>query len=130
MARVFVDTSAIYALIDRDDAEHVAAKSRLRALKKARAEPVITNFIVAESHALLLTRLGPDVARSWLTSNVWHTERATEADESRARWIVGEYVDKSFSYTDAISFAVMERLGLKKALAFDRHFTQYGWQLV
>jgi predicted nucleic acid-binding protein len=130
MARVFVDTSAIYALIDRDDAEHSGAKSRLRALKKARVEPVLTNFVVAETHALLLARLGASVARAWLVRNVWHVERATEADESAGRRIIAEYVDKTFSFTDAVSFAVMERLGMTRAFAFDRHFEQYGLQLV
>lgn len=130
MARVFVDTSAIYALIDRDDAEHAAARSRLRALKKAKAEPILSNFIVAETQALLLARLGPAVARAWLAGNVWHVERATEADETAARRIVLEYEDKTFSLTDAISFAVMERLGLKRAFTFDRHFVQYGMQAV
>ena len=70
MARILVDTSAVYALIDRDDACHESAKSRLSALKKARAEPVLTNFIVAECHALLLARLGAPLARRWLLSSV------------------------------------------------------------
>ena len=130
MARVLVDTSAIYALLDRDDVEHGAAKSRLRALKKARAEPILTNFVVAESHALLLARLGAGVARTWLVGNVWHVERATEADEAKARQIVAEYTDKTFSFTDAVSFAVMERLAVKRAFAFDRHFRQYGFEVV
>ncbi len=130
MARVLVDTSAVYALLDRDDAEHAAAKSRLRALKRTRAEPILTNFLVAESHALLLARLGADVARAWLLGNVWAVERVTEADEAKAREIIREYTDKSFSYTDAVSFAVMERLAVKRAFAFDRHFQQYGIELV
>jgi predicted nucleic acid-binding protein len=37
------------------------------------------------------------------------------------------YTDKSFSYTDATTFAVMERLGINEALAFDQHFPQYGF---
>ena len=36
------------------------------------------------------------------------------------------YRDKDFSYCDAISFAVMERLGITEVIAFDEHFRQYG----
>jgi predicted nucleic acid-binding protein len=129
MARIFVDTSAIYALLDRDDARHAPARARFDQLKQSRTEPVLTNFIVAESHALLLARLGPAVARRWLFANIWHVERVSEEDETKARSIIDSYADKGFSYTDATSFAVMERLRLRRAVAFDRHFQQYGFQL-
>ncbi|MGQ0736581.1 MAG: type II toxin-antitoxin system VapC family toxin [Acidobacteriota bacterium] len=130
MARVLVDTSAVYALVDRSDANHLPARAALVALKKRRAVPLLTNFIVAECHALLLARLGADVARAWLFSNVWDIERVSEADESAARQILSTYTDKTFSYTDALSFAVMDRRGMRTAFAFDPHFRQYGFQLV
>jgi predicted nucleic acid-binding protein len=38
-----------------------------------------------------------------------------------------QYGDKDFSFTDAISFGVMERLGIHVAFTFDRHFRQYGF---
>lgn len=130
MARVLVDTSAVFALLDRGDANHVAARGTLEQLKRRRADPLLTNFIVAESHALASSRLGADVARRWLLGNVWSVERVTENDESKAFTIVGSYADKTFSYTDATSFAVMERLGLRMAFAFDPHFLEYGFQLI
>jgi uncharacterized protein len=128
--RVLVDTGAIYALLDRTDANHAAARAALDDLKRRRAEPLLTNFIVAESHALVLSRLNADMARRWVVANVWPIERVTEADETKAVAILQRYADKTFSYTDACSFAVMERLGLKTAFAFDPHFRQYGFQVV
>jgi len=130
MARVLVDSSAVYALIDRSDANHAAARAILAAMRQRAAEPLLTNFVVAEAHALLLARVSADVARTWLLGNVWEIERITEADEASARQILSKYADKSFSYTDATSFAVMERLGLRTAFAFDAHFRQYGLQLL
>jgi len=91
---------------------------------------VLTNFIVAECHALSLARLGARLARNWLLSNIWVVERVTADDEATARDIIRKYTDKTFSYTDATSFAVMDRLGLRTAFAFDPHFRQYGLQVI
>jgi predicted nucleic acid-binding protein len=90
----------------------------------------MTNFLVAECHALCLARLGAAVARNWLLTNVWPVERVTPDDEAAAREIIRKYADKTFSYTDATSFAIMERLGLRTAFAFDPHYRQYGFQVV
>ena len=35
--------------------------------------------------------------------------------------------DKLFSLTDCASFVLMERLGIREALAFDTHFEQAGF---
>lgn len=130
MAQVLVDTSAVFALVDRSDANHQAAAATLRALRTRRTTPLLTNFIVAESHALLLARIGDDVARRWLRENVWTIERVSEEDEHEARQIIERYSDKTFSFTDATSFAVMRRRGLRTAFAFDPHFRQYGFNIV
>ena len=130
MAQLLVDTSAVYALIDRDDTYHRKAVSLLRSLPPRGLTPLLTNFIVAESHALLLSRLGAEIARDWLLRQIWPVERITPEDEEKAREIIRRYSDKSFSYTDATSFAVMERLGIKEAFAFDPHFRQYGLKLL
>ena len=37
-----------------------------------------------------------------------------------------KYQDKNWSFTNCISKVVMERLGIKEAFAFDRHFEQFG----
>ena len=53
-------------------------------------------------------------------------ERVSETDEERAVQIIEQYRDKAFSYTDATSFAIMERLRIEAAFSFDRHFQQFG----
>jgi len=124
-----VDTSAIYALLDRSDANHSKAADILKKLRAAGDTVVVTNFVVAETHALILAKLGHALARAWLTGLCWPVERVTVEDEKRAREIICAYEDKSFSYTDAATFAVMERLGINKAFAFDKHFIQFGFVL-
>lgn len=130
MAQVLVDTSAIYALVDGDDSYHGKAVALLRSLPRRGLTPLLTNFIVAECHALILSRIGAEMARRWLLGQVWRVESVHPGDEDRAKEIIRRYADKTFSYTDATSFAVMERLGLKEAFGFDPHFSQYGLKLL
>ena len=57
--------------------------------------------------------------------------RVTAEDEGHATEILRTHADKSYSYCDALSFTVMERMGLTHAIAFDRHFREYGrWTLL
>jgi predicted nucleic acid-binding protein len=53
-------------------------------------------------------------------------ERVRRADEERAITILKKQKDKTYSFCDALSFSVMERLGIADAVAFDRHFREYG----
>lgn len=39
---------------------------------------------------------------------------------------VEKYADKTFSFTDCTSFALMDRVEITEIFAFDDHFTQYG----
>jgi len=55
--------------------------------------------------------------------------RATIDDGTRARAVIHQYRDKSFSLVDAISFAVMERLGIPEAFTFDHHVVHFGFRL-
>ena len=123
------DTGAAVALVNKRDQWHAAANKRLRLLQRRRARLLLTNFLVGEIYALLLSRLGGDVARRWLETNDVAVEGVTEEDELRAKTILLRYTDKDFSYVDATSFAVMERLGLQTAFTCDEHFVQYGFTM-
>lgn len=126
MARILADTSANYALLDRSDRNHAQAVALARLMRRRHLTPLLTNFIVGETHGLVLSRLGAALARRWLFGNVWPIERITADDEARARDVLRRYDDKNFSYVDATSFIVMERLGIKQAFTFDPHFEQFG----
>lgn len=130
--RVFVDTSAYYAAADRRDADHVVVAATMQRLIAARRTLVTTNAVLFELHGLLVNRINRQVAWSALVAlRASQTiVRVRPADERRAEDIVAQYDDKDFSLTDALSFAVMERLRIGTAFALDRHFAQFGWQLI
>jgi predicted nucleic acid-binding protein len=124
-----VDTSAYFALIDTREAAHPIARAIATRLGAEGQLLVTTNFILAETHALLLTRLGRVPAARFLQSldrGATTVVRVSAPDEDRARVIIYQYDDKDFSLTDATSFAVMERLRIATTFTFDRNFAQYG----
>lgn len=131
-ARVFVDTSAYFALADVSEGKHSAALTAAQRLENEGAQFYTTTFIVAEVHALLVKRAGRAAALRMLDrlyASSTKIIRATEADETRARAILHQNQDKDYSFADAVSFAVMGRLHLRLAWTYDHHFAQFGFTL-
>jgi len=124
---IFIDTSALYALLDKSDANHrVAVK-----FKDSLAHPLVTsNYITDEIITLAKNRLGYEVALD-IGQKLWDESitkliHVTLQDERKAWKIFVKYHDKTFSFTDCTSFALMNRVGITEVFAFDDHFMQYG----
>jgi uncharacterized protein len=120
----FVDTSAFYAAADDDD----RSSERARELLSSHRPLLTTDHILIECWLLLQRRLGADVAdRFWagIRSGAAVVEQVTSADLDAA-WAIGEaFSDQAFSIVDRTSFAVMERTGVHRAVAFDDDFAVY-----
>lgn len=120
----FVDTSAFFAVLDHDDGHNARAKERL-----ANGDSLITtNLVLSETWRLTRGRLGHAAAeRFWATlrAGAATVEHVTPSDLDTA-WAIGErFADQTFSIVDRTSFAVMERLGVHRAVAFDDDFAVY-----
>jgi uncharacterized protein len=133
-AEFFVDTSAWYPLIVAKHPDHSRLAARLRALVAAHRRLVTTNLVVAETHALLLRRVGHAAALAFVRTvgeqpNV--VVRSTPDLERAAteQWLA-RYADQDFSLTDAVSFAVMTERRVREALALDHHFVVAGFQML
>lgn len=125
---VFIDTSALYALLDRDDGNHAWAARRFDRLLDE--EQLVThNYVLVESATLAQRRLGTDAARALrrslrpALSVVWvdqglHDTATTAMLASRRRRL---------SLVDCVSFEVMRRADIEVAFAFDRSFTEQGF---
>ncbi len=130
---VFIDSSAFCAVINDRDQNHGIASAIARRLAAERLPLLTTNYVLVETHALLLARVNHRAATLFLreADNPSFTiERAEADDERAARAIIYRYEDKAFSLVDAISFAMMERLGITVAFTFDRNFAQYGFEVM
>lgn len=122
--RIFIDTSAHFALANSKDLDHQRAKIFLKQLSDQNTTLIVSNFVIAETYTLMLKKIGRDLAIHYIESlrRTAVVEQISEPDEKRAWEIILNFQDKDFSYVDATSFAVMERLGLARSFAFDDHF--------
>jgi uncharacterized protein len=127
---IFVDTGAWFAVAVRNDPDHEAAMRWLRANR----EPLVTtDYVLAETATLIRMRdktarghrLAVRVASSILRQQTAILQNVTAADRQKALQVFRRYSDHLFSFVDCTSFAVMERLGITYAFAFDRHFDEY-----
>ena len=123
---VLWDSSAILALLDADDADHAQAVTVARQIASEERPSFITNYIEAETHALLLRKLGRGIAREWLLTGGLPVVRALPEEEQRAKEILTRHADKDWTLCDAISFAVLDARHVASAFTFDHHFRQYG----
>ena len=123
---VLWDSSAILALLDADDADHVRAAGVARHLATEKRPAFITNYIEAETHALLLRKLGRTLAREWLLAGGLAVIRVLPEEELRAKELLVRYSDKDWTLCDAISFVAMDARRVRYAFSFDRPFVQYG----
>ena len=130
MRKAFVDTSAWYGYVRKDDPDHATAK---RLLKAWESRLVTTNFVWDETVTLTRARLGHamavQVGDTLRNPAVVELMRVTSEDEENAWGLFVKYKDQGFSFTDCTSFAIMRRLSLETAITTDHHFLQAGFEI-
>lgn len=132
MTTYFLDTGFLIALELADDQHHATAVATWRDVRKRRATLVTTSFVFDEvvtffnsrGHHAKAVQIGDALLNSRVARFV-HVDEALFAEAWREFSL---RPDKRYSLTDCVSFVVMTRLRIKAALAFDRHFTQAGFE--
>ncbi len=129
---VFVDTSAIYAVLDRDDEFHGAAHEMWTSILSGDDELVTSNYVVLECFALIQNRLGMDALRTFNDEilPVFRVEWLLPEDHISGAQAVLAANKRRLSLVDCTSFSLMRRLRLRSAFAFDAHFAEQGFQVV
>ena len=130
--RVFVDSGPWIALASARDGRHGEADRLFRGALARRLPLVTTDLVIAESHRLLLCRAGVPVARAFLErvdrSPSLHLEFASAERHQRARHWLERLADQTMTYTDALSFVVVEETGCASVLTFDDDFRVAGFR--
>jgi predicted nucleic acid-binding protein len=123
---VFVDTSAWFATVNVRDRHHERASELLRAESRL----TTSTFVLVETWLLLQSKTSFAVAEGYaeyIRTGAARLEHTTAGDLQHAWQIANAYHDQSFSLVDRTSFAMMERLGISKVVAFDDDFIIYRY---
>ena len=90
----------------------------------------VSNGTIYEAYRLILHKLGIQRVLLFL-NNIYDgstaVERITEEDEKNARQYLQRFSDQPITYIDALNLAIMKRIGIFKAFAFDYHYTILGF---
>ena len=132
--KVFVDTSAWYALQVTDDTHHQTAKAIFSHLFKKYQIFLTSNHVIGETYTLLRTSRGYKVARRFMDilrqSPRLEAYFATLQIEREALKLLHQYRDHPFSFVDGVSFCIMLKEGIREAFAFDSHFAIAGFNRI
>ncbi len=129
---IFIDTSAILAILDADDQNYQKAKKKWEELISKEYTLVCSNYVLIETFALIQNRLGMKAVRSFQEDVVpmltieWvdeiiHQDGITSVLAANRR---------ELSLVDCVNFHFMRQLGIKAVFAFDKHFKERGFECI
>jgi predicted nucleic acid-binding protein len=129
---IFIDTSAFYALIDADDANHRKAEKSWNAILDPEHTLLTSNYVLLECFALMQHRLGLEAVRNFQEDVLpvigieWVEEPVHRAGISALL----AAAKRKLSLVDCVSFEIMRMVGAKTAFAFDPHFAEQGFTCI
>jgi predicted nucleic acid-binding protein len=125
---LFVDSSGILALVDRDDPAHTGV---VEAFALGRSEALSTHaYVIVETLAVARRRYGPAVTAD-LIDRVIPALDVTPVDAELHVAAIAAFrdtVESSVSVVDRTSFAFMRREGIERAIALDADFRTAGFE--
>ncbi len=130
--KIFIDTSAILAILNDQDRFHEPAKKEWTKFIESEDVLFCSNYILLETITLLQHRFGTDAVRLF-TSNIqpvlniiWINESLHNSGLS----IINTINQRSLSLTDCTSFEIMRQMDMEIAFTFDSHFSDQGFKVI
>ena len=129
---IFVDTSALLALVDVSDEFHSQAFSTWEQLLASDDTLVTNNYVIVESISLAQRRVGMDAVRiiKQDITPYLDVDWMDEGTHSSALDHVLSANRRSLSLVDRSSFDTMRRLEIEPVFSFDPHFREQGFSVI
>jgi len=127
---VFLDTSAVLAVLDANDRRHEVARDLWKRHLEAGTMFLTTSYVLLETTALLQRRLGLDALQLFEQDvrPVLEVEWLGEEDHERGVAAVLASGQRGLSLVDCTSFRTMRRRRVRWVFAFDHHFVEEGFE--
>ncbi len=129
---IYVDTSALLALVNEDDPDHDRAMQTWQRLIEEEQNLVCNNYVLVESIALIQRRIGLE-AVSILHNDIIPFIEVEWLDEELHNAIVKAVIKtnrRQISLVDNASFDTMRRHNVETVFAFDSHFPDQGFEVI
>jgi predicted nucleic acid-binding protein len=126
---IFIDTSALYAVLDRTDRNHAHAGRCWTQMLDAGHPLFTSNYVVLETCALAQNRLGIDAVRI-LQADILPVIEVRWIDASIHAMAMASLLAarrRKLSLVDCSSFVMMRQTGARTAFAYDQHFAEEGF---
>jgi len=125
---IFLDASFWIAYRDERQEQHAQAIELLQRVFHELARFLTTLPVICEIHAhFSRSRLKKRaILDDFYANPILEIAEVSAHDQNNALHLLRTHHDKSYSLCDAISFVVMRRLKVARALVFDDHFRQFG----
>ena len=128
---IFADTSALYALLVRDDYMHVRAKKCFSYFSENTVQLMSSSFVLVETITLLQRRIGLDAVQDFnyrivpLLEILWVNEDWYGRGFQRLQ----SHKIRDISLVDCLSFEIMEARSITMAFTYDKHFEENGFTI-
>jgi predicted nucleic acid-binding protein len=129
--KVFVDTAAWLALLNKDDGLHAHARQVMQALRQRHASLVTTEFVLLEVADALSAPIQRGHTVKFI-NGLRQLRLLSIVPASQNLWaeswqLYSNRLDKDWSLTDCSCFVVMAREGISQAFTSDHNFEQAGY---
>jgi uncharacterized protein len=132
MKKIYVDTSALYALLSMQDINYQKALSTWESMVEGQTLMLTNNYVIVECFSLLQHRLGIDAACDLDIKIIPLLQIDWIGAEQHANIV--NYVlaanQRQLSLVDCSCFETMRRLGIESVFSFDKHFREQGFDVI
>ena len=132
MEKIFVDTSALYALISTEDQNLALAVTTWKNLLERGDLLLTNNYVLVECFALIQNRLGIEFTRTLQSNIVQFLQIDWIGEQQHTNSVNNLFIAnrRQLSLVDCSSFETMRRLGIKKVFSFDEHFREQDFEVI